>query len=219
MDLSSAVSTGVRHRVAILVDGDNFPRAEIARVESEAQRRGDVTIRRVFGDMTLHKDWAQEISYTATHSPTSAGKNRADIMLVVAAMDLAHRGLATTFVIVSDDRDFAPLVNHLREQGYGVVWPGKTKREPTEKARPKPAVSKARADHMVDMVKKIIEGAGSVGFPLQSLGPAGQKAGIKISETPQKTWRAWLLAHPELFNCDPRGPEARVRLLTQPPTP
>ncbi len=207
-----------RPRVAILIDGDNFPRAEVAKVEAEARLRGEVTIRRVFGDMALHKDWAQDIAYTATHSPTSAGKNRADMMLVVAAMDLAHRGLATAFIIVSDDRDFAPLVNHLREQGFWVDWLGKPKAA-TPKPNVVPKPKQQRVDPMVDQVKTIVAAAGAAGFPIHSLGPAGQKTGIKISETLQKTWRAWLLAHPDLFACDPKGPQARVRLATQPVTP
>jgi NYN domain len=223
MDLYSSVPTATRNPVAILVDGDNFPRAQIAGIETEAQLRGEVTIRRVFGDMSLHKDWAQDIAYTATHSPTSAGKNRADIMLVIAAMDLAHRGLAKGFVIVSDDRDFAPLVNHLREHGYRVEWLGKSQNVQEEKKAAKSIAQtetkEPRHDPILGEVRAIVGGAGAAGFPIQSLGPSGQKAGIKISETPQKSWRAWLLAHSETFVCDPRGPDARVRLKAQTPIP
>ncbi len=214
MGLSSLVPTASKHRVAILVDGDNFPRNGIDGVETEAKRLGDVTIRRVYGDMALHKDWAQDIAYTATHSPTSAGKNRADMMLVVAAMDLAHRGLATAYVIVSDDRDFAPLVNHLREQGFRVEWVGKSKKPAAAKPVPQTKPKATPVDAMVEKVRAIVASAGKEGFPIQSLGPAGQKSGIMISTTQQKTWRGWLLAHPEQFECDAKGPEARVRLKT-----
>jgi NYN domain len=208
MDLASVLHTEPRHRVAVLIDGDNYPRADVGKVEAAANHWGEVTIRRVFGDMALHKDWAQDLTYTSSHSPTTGGKNRADMLLVVTAMDLAHRGLATAFVIVSDDRDFAPLINHLREQVYRVEWLGKVVRPPktTETAKPKAAT---RAEPFIDKVKRMV---GKDGCPIQSLGPAGQKLGIKISNTPQKTWRAWLLAHDSEFVCDPRGPEARVRL-------
>ena len=33
-----------------------------------------------------------------------------------------------------------------------------------------------------------------------------------ISQRSEKTWRAYLLARPDLFVCDPKGPQARVRL-------
>ena len=213
MDLSIPVSPLTPNRVAVLIDGDNFPRADVGRVEAEASQIGEVTIRRVFGDMALRKDWAQDTAYTSTHSPTSAGKNRADMMLVVSAMDLAHRGLAKAFVIVSDDRDFAPLVNHLREQGYRVHWLGKVCKSDVKpiEIKPKPTAAK---DPLVGKVRAIVAAAGKGGCPIQSLGPAGQKVGIKISETPQKTWRAWLLAQSSDFVCDPRGPDAKVRLKT-----
>lgn len=211
MDLSPAPS--LKPRVALLIDGDNYPRSGLSEVETRAARLGEVTIRRVFGDMTLHKDWAQETAYTATHCGTSAGKNRADMALVVAAMDFAHRGLASAFVIVSDDRDFDPLISHMKEQGYRVERIGKpkaiSKEQPQAAAKPKQTPD-SRA--MVKQVRAIISGGGADGFPLQSLGVALHQQGIRISDTPHKTWRAWLTAHPSDFVCDPRGPQARVRL-------
>lgn len=215
VDLSSLTATQGRQRVAILIDGDNYPRAGLAAVEAEARKWGDVTVRRVFGDMALHKTWGEEIAYTATHSTTAAGKNRADMAFVVAAMDIAHRGMASVFVIVSDDRDFGPLVNHLREQGHRVEWMGKKKVAPV-----KPASSIAMASDTVPLnelsarVRAIVSEAGPAGFPIQSLGPALQKNGIQVSRTPQKTWRAWLAHHAADFDCDPKGPQARVRVKT-----
>jgi NYN domain len=211
LDLSPAPS--LKPRVALLIDGDNYPRSGLAEVEIKAARLGEVTIRRVFGDMALHKDWAQETAFTATHCGTSAGKNRADMALVVAAMDFAHRGLATAFLIVSDDRDFDPLVSHMREQGYRVERIGKQKapRDGIAQTPAKPRRSPG-SEAMVKRVRALITGSGTAGYPLQSLGAALYQQGIKISDTPQKTWRAWLTAHPEDFVCDPRGPDARVRL-------
>lgn len=213
MDLSPAPS--LKPRVALLIDGDNFPRAGLAEIESKAARLGEVAIRRVFGDMALHKDWAQETAYIATHCGTSAGKNRADMALVIAAMDFVHRGLASTFVIVSDDRDFDPLVSYMREQGYRAERIGKQVVQATEKAKPsvKPKQSNG-IDETVKKVRAIILKSGAAGCPIQSLGVALFQQGISIADTPQKTLRAWLMSYPEDFDCDPRGPKARVRLKT-----
>ena len=211
MDLSSAAS--LKPRVALLIDGDNFPRAGLPPVESKASRLGEVTIRRVFGDMAQHKDWAQETTYVAMHCATSAGKNRADMALVIAAMDLFHRGLASTFVIVSDDRDFDPLVSHLREQGCRAERIGKPAPQLTETAKPltKSPLSTG-PDALVRKVRAMITAKGAEGFPIQSLGVALHEKGIDIADTPQKSLRAWLTSYPDVFDCDPRGPEARVRL-------
>ncbi len=54
-----------------------------------------------------------------------AGKNSADIRLVVDAIDLCHtRPHLDLFAIVSGDSDFSPLVSKLREAGRGVIGVG-----------------------------------------------------------------------------------------------
>ena len=39
--------------------------------------------------------------------------------------------------------------------------------------------------------------------------------GVKISSLVERTWRAYLLKRPELYQLDPRGPEAKVRFVPQ----
>ena len=59
------------------------------------------------------------------HRPSSYSKNSADIRLVVEAVALAHqRPDLTHFAIFSNDRDFIPLFNHLRELGKVVIGCG-----------------------------------------------------------------------------------------------
>lgn len=209
MNLDPAFSNQARPRVAILIDGDNFPRAGLEAVETMAQGWGEVTIRRVFGDMALHKDWAQDLAYTATHSPTTGSKNRADMQLVVAAMDLAHRGLAKAFVIVSDDRDFAPLVIHLREQGYRVEWAGKQRKPPSaakqRKAAPRTALDKLLAER----IKSEPEALG--GITLVRLGHLMKGKTVK-AQTGKATWRAYLRDN-AAFELLGDGQETRVRVV------
>lgn len=209
MDLSSAA--GLKPRVALLVDGDNFPRAGLSQIESKAARLGEVTIRRVFGDMTLHKDWAQETGYVAMHCATSAGKNRADMALVISAMDMFHRGLASTFLVVSDDRDFEPLVSHLREQGCRAERIGKQPASDNPRAQAK-SMPVTRPDALLRKVRALVAAAGATGHPIQSLGVALHQQGIDIADTPQKSLRAWLMTYSDDFDLDPRGPDARVRV-------
>lgn len=59
------------------------------------------------------------------HSPTSHSKNSADIRLAVDAIALAYqRPDITHFAVMSNDRDFLPLFNHLREMGKIVIGCG-----------------------------------------------------------------------------------------------
>lgn len=215
MDFSIPISSPNKHRVAILIDGDNFPHTGLLALESQASRWGEVTIRRVFGDMTLHKGWANQTSYTATHCTTAEGKNRADMALVVAAMDFAHRGLATAFVIVSDDRDFGPLVSHLFEQGYRVEWIGKPK---AAAKSAKPAESEAKPVALSSLDTKLIQAISSqpdasTGVSLLRLGHLMKGETVK-AQTGKASWRAYLKEKPTLFLLEGDGASGRVRLKT-----
>ncbi|MDP6958708.1 MAG: NYN domain-containing protein, partial [Planctomycetota bacterium] len=56
---------------------------------------------------------------------TRTGKNSADIRMVVDAMDLSYsKSHIETFVIVSGDSDFSPLVSKLKENGRTVIGIG-----------------------------------------------------------------------------------------------
>ena len=50
-----------------------------------------------------------------------SGKNSADIRLVVDALDLYTKSHVNTFVIISGDSDFSPLVSKLRENDKKVI--------------------------------------------------------------------------------------------------
>src|SRR5262249_54428881 len=67
------------------------------------------------------------IERTETPRRAQTGKNSADIRLCVDAMDLAYaKGHIDTFVIVSGDSDFSPLVSKLKELGKHVIGLGMT---------------------------------------------------------------------------------------------
>jgi hypothetical protein len=54
-----------------------------------------------------------------------SGKNSADIRMVVDALDLCYtKGHVNTFVIISGDSDFSPLVSKLRENAKRVIGVG-----------------------------------------------------------------------------------------------
>lgn len=219
MELSASYHSQIRQRVAILVDGDNHPVSGVPAIEQEAARWGDVTIRRVFGDTALHKGWAEVTNFTATHCPTSAGKNRADMALVIAAMDFAHRQLASVFVIVSDDRDFGPLVNHLREQGYRVEWAGKPKAKSSTLVPSTSVIAPAARNELDRKLTKVLmsHAKADQGVTLVDLGHLMKGATVK-AQTGKSSWRAYLKERP-LFELLGDGPQTRVRLRGQPSTP
>ena len=200
-DLSSQsilhLSASPRPRVAILVDGDNIPHSALVEIEVKAAALGQPILRRVYADMSLRKDWAAETDYLAIHCTTMAGRNRADIHLVIAAMDFAHRGIATHFLIISDDRDFGPLVAHLREVGMYVEWAGKPKSMPKPLIAP-PVAGKAKSLSDPDQRLHGILAATEKGLLLQALGSKMKNGSVK-AQTGKATWRAYLHSKPELY--------------------
>lgn len=202
MDLSPHPSLAtLRPRVAILIDGDNIPRADLGKIEGAGTRLGHIALRRVFADIAQRKDWAVEGDYLITHCSTKNGKNRADMHMTVAAMDIAHRGLATGFVIASDDSDFGPLIAHLTELGFVAQRVRKT-----EKPKPPPRPSPLSVE--AERVHQLITQSADKKLPIAALNSAMR--GFHVGQTPEKTWRAWLVA--KGFACDPKGPQACVRL-------
>jgi NYN domain len=131
--------------------------------------------------------------------------------LVIGAMDIAHRGLATHFLIVSNDRDFGPLADHLREIGMQVEWAVKPK--PAPKPAAVPVSSKAKALSAVDQRLHTLFQSQKPSLSLQALG-SQMKHGTVVAQTQKPTWRAYLKTKPELYSLAGDGAATIVTLKT-----
>jgi uncharacterized LabA/DUF88 family protein len=88
--------------------------------------------RRVYGDFSLPRTEAWKTAAlelgieTKMQASPSKTKNATDIALCIDAMDILHApdSLVETFVIVTNDGDFAPLAQRLRRSGKRVVAVG-----------------------------------------------------------------------------------------------
>lgn len=89
--------------------------------------RGKVIFRRAYCDWSRFRDakanlHAMGVELIDVPPSTSAGKNGADMRLVIDALELNYaRGHIDTFVIASGDSDFCPLANKLRENDKRVI--------------------------------------------------------------------------------------------------
>ena len=130
--------TDSERSLAIFVDFENLAlgfqgrrdRFNIARVLERLVEKGKIVAKKAYAD------WSRFAIYTAplheaaielVEIPRRAqsGKNSADIRLCVDAMDLAYsKEHINTFVIVSGDSDFSPLVSKLKELGKHVIGLG-----------------------------------------------------------------------------------------------
>lgn len=122
---SFALPAAPRPRVALLVDGDNMAAARAGKLLIRAAREGEMLIRRVYGGASALAGWEKTQGFHLRHA--GSGKNAADLLLAVEAMEIMLTGKADVLVIATSDRDFAHLATHLRETGRRVVAIGEEK--------------------------------------------------------------------------------------------
>ncbi|HTM76151.1 MAG TPA: NYN domain-containing protein, partial [Devosia sp.] len=118
-------------RIAVLFDAENCAADAVAPVLQQLRLRGTVCIRRAIGDFSgsLLAPWVQQARLCGIElimQPSlGRGKNSADIMLAVEAMDILHGGAVGAIALVSSDRDFTPLALRLRRSGLDVLGFGR----------------------------------------------------------------------------------------------
>jgi len=103
---------------------------DITLVMKRLVEKGKIMVKRAYADWERYVEYKRPFHEAAIElidipQKKYSGKNSADIRLVVDAMDLAHgKGHVDTFVIVSGDSDFSPLVSKLRENDKYVIGMG-----------------------------------------------------------------------------------------------
>ncbi len=217
-----------RARVALLIDGDNLSHAHAGALIMQAARLGALTVKRVYGNMAKLPGWTDAPGFKCIHAGT--GKNASDLLLAVEATALMLTGQADVLVLASSDRDFSHLAQHLTERGLVVVGLGEAKTPehfrksctrfhelapitpPVPAPARQPVTPPAPLDPLVARTMALIK-AEPNGLPVTLLSTRMAKGNtFQISQTPHKTWRTFLTAWPDVFDLDPRGPNARVRL-------
>ncbi len=116
--------------VAVLIDYENVGLGAIQYLFDRLSNVGRVIIRRAYGDWSVQRnkqDQLLELGIESIHQYHSnkSGKNSSDIRLVIEAIDLLYSSPIDTFVIVSSDSDFVPLVSKLRSSGKSVIVAGR----------------------------------------------------------------------------------------------
>lgn len=130
----------IEDKLAVLIDADNVPYANVKEMLEEIAKNGTPTIKRIYADWTKPtlSGWKnvllenaitpiQQYSYTT-------GKNSSDSALIIDAMDILYSGKVNGFCLVSSDSDFTRLATRLREAGMTVIGFG-------EKKTPQPLIS------------------------------------------------------------------------------
>jgi uncharacterized protein (TIGR00288 family) len=107
-----------------------FPRFNIQLVLERLLLRGNIVVKKAYCDFDRYKEFKKDLHEAAFElieipHVRQSGKNSADIRMVVDALDLCYtKQHLDTFVILSGDSDFSPLVSKLRENAKTVVGVG-----------------------------------------------------------------------------------------------
>ncbi len=155
--------------VALGVRDENYEQFDMGKIVERLLLRGSIIVKKAYCDWGRFREFKNpmhQASFELIDVPhvRQSGKNSADIRMVVDALDLCYtKQHVGTFVIVSGDSDFSPLVSKLRENNKTVIGVGVKNStsdllvancdefifyddlvKPRRKARPKPARPAAR---------------------------------------------------------------------------
>ena len=116
--------------VALGVRDAKYSKFDIGKVLEKLLLKGSIVVKKAYCDWERYKEFKapmHEASFELIEIPhvRMSGKNSADIRMVVDALDLCYtKSHVDTFVIVSGDSDFSPLVSKLRENNKLVIGVG-----------------------------------------------------------------------------------------------
>jgi uncharacterized protein (TIGR00288 family) len=116
--------------VALGVRDAKYDKFDIAKVLERLLLKGSIVVKKAYCDWERYKEFKavmHEAAFELIEIPhvRQSGKNSADIRMVVDALDLCYtKSHVDTFVIVSGDSDFSPLVSKLRENNKEVIGVG-----------------------------------------------------------------------------------------------
>ena len=116
--------------VALGVQDAKYEKFDIGKVLERLLLKGSIVVKKAYCDWERYKSFKgpmHEASFEMIEIPhvRQSGKNSADIRMVVDALDLCYtKAHVDTFVIISGDSDFSPLVSKLRENDKTVIGVG-----------------------------------------------------------------------------------------------
>ena len=220
-------SSGDR-QVAVLIDDENVGLGSVEWLFDQVSNLGRILIRRAYSDWSKGgnvRDQLLEFGIEPVHvfQASSSGKNASDIRLAIDAIDLLFSSPVDTFVIVSGDGDFLPLVNKLRSSGKMVIGAGRQKstsatlvkacdrfyyldkhEESGEESKPRPK-ERPRGSLLVRAVRASMDADGKVTgsqlhATMQRLDP-----GFDFRDRGFNSFTAYLEASPEVKVARPSG--------------
>src|SRR2546427_3191161 len=128
-DVTMAVFLDLEN-IALGARDAHYPRFDIQKLLERLLLKGHIVVKKAYCDFDRYKEFKRDLheaAFELIEIPhlSQSGKNSADIRMVVDALDLCYtKGHVDSFVIISGDSDFSPLVSKLRENAKTVIGVG-----------------------------------------------------------------------------------------------
>ena len=229
--------------VAVLVDGDNLSAKYAGQIALWSRDFGTVTVRRVYLDAQKTSDWqGGPQGFRLMHAGTGKNASDLLLALDAMELAL-REGVNRFVIASSDRdfshlaqrlREYGRQVTGIGETKTPQIFrdacetfltlsppaeakdvpqpPPKPVQPPVKKAASPPAPTPELDQKIMGIIAELQET--ERGLKLVKLGAImASRHKLRISDTPEGNWRAYLTARPKLYDLDPRGPEARVRAL------
>ena len=116
--------------IALGVRDARYAQFDITRILERLLLKGSIVVKKAYCDWERYKEFKAGMHHAGFElieipHVKQSGKNSADIRMVVDALDLCYtKPHVDTFVVISGDSDFSPLVSKLRENNKGVIGVG-----------------------------------------------------------------------------------------------
>jgi uncharacterized protein (TIGR00288 family) len=116
--------------IALGVRDARYDKFDITRILERLLLKGSIVVKKAYCDWERYKEFKPAMHYAGFElieipHVKQSGKNSADIRMVVDALDLCYtKTHVETFVVISGDSDFSPLVSKLRENNKAVIGVG-----------------------------------------------------------------------------------------------
>jgi uncharacterized protein (TIGR00288 family) len=200
--------------VALGVRDARYAKFDIDKVLERLLLKGSIVVKKAYCDWERYKEFKgpmHEASFELIEIPhvRMSGKNSADIRMVVDALDLCYtKSHVDTFVIVSGDSDFSPLVSKLRENNKLVIGVGVKsstsdlliancdefiyyddlvrKEEQRSRHKKSPAAGAAPAGRQTAAARQAAQSAPSASTPAQAADAADAPANEKLRKAPSR---------------------------------
>ena len=197
--------------IALGVRDAEYAQFDIEKVLERLLLKGNIVVKKAYCDWARYKDHKtamHEASFELIEIPhvRQSGKNSADIRMVVDALDLCYtKEHVDTFVIISGDSDFSPLVCKLRENNKTVIGVGV--RNSTSDLLIANCDEFISYDDLVSAPRSRIKAGSSPASRKQPRAAKG-KAAPPLDEKKQEAWNLIVSTYEALL--EERGEEERI---------